>query len=324
MDGTATAEIAPASARLPERQRRALTLHEQEGLSYGEIAARIETSHECVAQLLGHAWINLYDELGGTVLASVSPSPECERGLGLIAARDDGELDTASADGKWLEAHLEACGRCRRAVDETREARAHFRSAEPAPEAGPVPRRRIAVVGAVAGLLLLAGVATAVVRDDSTVTSAERANGVAGGVGGAAAGRQATPAFRSHANSASRGKAAKGGSGARRDTVGDAPTAAAAPAPVVVPAGGSTNGGSARREPSAGPESPARTAVEPPRRTAAPRTVTRKAPPAAATPPPASTPSAAPTETAPPEESVSEHPGRGEPPRKPADRPPNK
>jgi hypothetical protein len=306
MDGTATAEIAPASARLPERQRQVLMLHEQEGLSYDEIATRIGTTRDSVASLIAHAWINLYDELRGTVLASVSPSPECERCLGLIAARDDDELKAASAEGEWLEAHLDRCGRCRRAIEETREARAHFRSA--GADARPAIRHRIALA-AIALLLLVAGVATAMVRDDSQSTSAD---------GGAQDASGAIP-LKADAASAGRGKGAESQAGETQTA--EIAAEAANPVPATVPAAGPIVG-QPGREPSASPgPSHGQGAVEPPRRTAAPKPATPK-PTAAAVPPPDPAPVTAPAETPPPEEAPPEHPGRAEPPGKPADRPP--
>jgi hypothetical protein len=187
-------EVRAAATRLPERQREALALCELEGLSYEEIAATIAMSTGAVAQLIAHGRINLYDELHGTVLASVAPSQECERALPLLAAREDGELDTGSDDAARLDAHLAGCERCRLAEEQMREAAAAYRSAPsiavtrtapPGDEEGlgspdqseeavvkPVGaaaargagwRRRMTIAGAsLAALLLLAGLALAV------------------------------------------------------------------------------------------------------------------------------------------------------------------
>jgi RNA polymerase sigma-70 factor (ECF subfamily) len=125
-------EVHQASMRLPERQREVLALRELEELSYGEIAAVMEMSRDSVGQLISRARINLSDEMQGTVLASVAaPSPECDRALPLIAARQDGQLDAGSGDTAWLDAHLTECGRCRLAVETTEEAAHSYRTWAP-------------------------------------------------------------------------------------------------------------------------------------------------------------------------------------------------
>ena len=124
-------EIRNANMQLPERQREALALRELE-LSYEEIAAIMATSAHTVAELISRARINLQGELGGTALASVvAPSPECERALPLIAARDDGQLEAGSRDAAWLDAHLAGCDRCRLGVEVMREAGTSYRAWAP-------------------------------------------------------------------------------------------------------------------------------------------------------------------------------------------------
>lgn len=116
-------EVRDASLRLPERQREALALRGLGQLSYEEIAATMEMNDHSVAQLISRARINLYDELRGTALASVAPpTPECERALPLIAAREDGQLEASSVDAAWLDGHLADCDRCRLAVEQMQEA----------------------------------------------------------------------------------------------------------------------------------------------------------------------------------------------------------
>lgn len=124
---SAPEEVRDASLRLPARQREALALAGLAPLSYDEIAAIMEMNGSTVAQLISRARINLYDELRGTVLASVAPpSPECERALPSIAAREDGQLEASSAEAAWLDGHLAACGRCRLAVEQMEEARTSY------------------------------------------------------------------------------------------------------------------------------------------------------------------------------------------------------
>lgn len=124
-------EISEANARLPERQREALALRGLEALSYEEIAAIMEVSPKTISQLVSRARINLRDELRGTALASVPPSAECGRAMPLIACREDGQLEPASAEATWLDDHLEACDRCRLGVEAMREAASSYRAWAP-------------------------------------------------------------------------------------------------------------------------------------------------------------------------------------------------
>ncbi|HZO06083.1 MAG TPA: sigma-70 family RNA polymerase sigma factor [Solirubrobacterales bacterium] len=122
-------EVRAANARLPERQREALALRELEEMSYDEIAAVMEMNRNSVAQLISRARISLRDELRGTALASVTAaSPECERALPLIAARDDGQLDPDSEDASWLAAHLASCETCLVATAAMEEAGVSYRA----------------------------------------------------------------------------------------------------------------------------------------------------------------------------------------------------
>lgn len=145
-------EIQEANARLPERQREALALRELEGLSYDEIAAAMEMNRNSVAQLISRARINLRDELRGTALASVAASsPECERALPLIAARDDGQLDPGSGDADWLGSHLAGCGTCRVATEAMHEAGVSYRAWVPVAIAPALFRETMARAAALTG-----------------------------------------------------------------------------------------------------------------------------------------------------------------------------
>jgi RNA polymerase sigma-70 factor (ECF subfamily) len=122
-------EVAAANARLPERQREALALRELEEMSYDEIAAVMEMNRNSVAQLISRARINLRHELRGTALASVAvSSPDCERALPLIAARDDGQLAADSADATWLASHMSSCHTCQVASEAMQDAGASYRA----------------------------------------------------------------------------------------------------------------------------------------------------------------------------------------------------
>lgn len=146
-------EVRAANARLPERQREALALRELGELSYERIAAIMEMKRNSVAQLISRARINLRDELSGTALASVAaPSPECERALPLIAAREDGQLGAGSDDDAWLDAHLADCERCRLGVEAMREAGASYRAWAPIAVPPWLLDERVAKAGALAGV----------------------------------------------------------------------------------------------------------------------------------------------------------------------------
>jgi RNA polymerase sigma-70 factor (ECF subfamily) len=132
MPMTPDEDVREANMRLPEHQREALALRELEQLSYGEIAAILETSPDSVGKLLSRARINLSDDLHGTTLAAVAaPSAACERALPLIAAREDGQLEARSEDDAWLNAHLTGCERCALAVQAMNDAGASYRAWAP-------------------------------------------------------------------------------------------------------------------------------------------------------------------------------------------------
>lgn len=330
-------EIGEAITRLPERQREALELLECERLPYGEIAARLGTSRDSVAQLISRARINLYDELRGTPLASIAAPPECERALPLIAAREDGQIDAdAGGDAVWLDAHLAGCDRCRPAVEQMADAAASYRawatpggsadSQIPQPVAsGPVrPRRRQAVfVAASMALVLLVGLAAAFVRDDGTRAPAEPATGAAASEpsGGESASRVKVADVdgrKGNAKTAEPVEEADVTIG--QDTAGEA-------APTVIDSGSSIGGGPSEH-PSGPNQSSGKTAVDSPKQISAPKPSRKPKPapnstPAQPTPAPgAEAPAPAVSPTA---QESPDAPGRsGEAPGKPADRPPRK
>lgn len=122
-------EIRLANAELPERQREVLALRELEELSYDEIAEIMDMNRNSVAQLISRARINLRDALRGTALATVALSTDdCERALGLLAARQDLE---PGEDADWLDLHLEDCHTCRLSREAMEEAGLSYRSWAP-------------------------------------------------------------------------------------------------------------------------------------------------------------------------------------------------
>jgi predicted DNA-binding protein (UPF0251 family) len=316
MDNTATRgepaqeEVRKASMRLPENQREALALRELDQLSYDEIATIMDNNRGTVAQLISRARINLRDELGGTVLASVAPTAECERALSLIAMREDGELDATSADAAWLDTHLADCDRCRLAVEAMRDAGASYRAwaatrtrresppgtpsaALAAPGRGKSRRRAMVLAGGAAMLLSLAGLAVALTRDDTPTTPASPAAGAASG--------QSTGTRKPGAKPA---KARKGKEGAGRSAK-EQTASTPAPTPVQVPTEVQTpSGGGAPSQPSSpsGSSESGKTAVQPTQQKSVPQSSSKPAP----APQPATTP--APT---------SEEPSATEPPKGP-------
>jgi RNA polymerase sigma factor (sigma-70 family) len=122
-------EIRRANARLPERHREVLALRELEELSYDDIASIMEMNRNSVAQLISRARIGLRDSLRGTALATIAAStPDCERALALLAARQDVET---GVDSIWLDLHLLECDTCRLSRDAMEEAGLSYRSWAP-------------------------------------------------------------------------------------------------------------------------------------------------------------------------------------------------
>ncbi len=346
MDGTAQeGKIREANMRLPEHQREALALRELEGFSYDEIATIMEINRSSVAQLISRARINLHDELHGNVLASVAaPSPECERALPLIAMRDDGQLDAASNDATWLDAHLADCGRCRLGVEVMQEAGASYRAWAPtaatpaesrsgrssarrataanksdaSPGAGRQGGlRRLVPLAAGLALLLLAGVATAVIAgDDRSTTPVDEAAGTGPRPSAAASGPTAksTEAGKQKAGGAKKGKArtaAADGSGGE---------ATSAPTPITTQAASESDPSG---EPASGPSPQGKTAVEPTQRTSSPKPSSQSKPAPAPLPTSPSTSTSVPTVEEPPPTEDSPGKSKGhDPPGKPANRPP--
>jgi hypothetical protein len=355
MEGTTVTpkEIVGVCARLPGRQREALTLHGAEHLSYEEIAVRMDTSPGSVAQLISRARINLYDELRGTALASVAPpSPECEQALPLIVAREDGQLEAVSGDPAWLDAHLAGCERCRLGMEQMREAEAAYLAgvsiasagealAKASPAPGPpsastaaplpvssrtgLPRSRAVLVGALAALLLLGGLAAAFIRDAGAPTPDSSAADAAPAQGNARSDSEAKAVNAGdETRGAAKGKAKTSSTASDRSAGSRNSAAAATPTPLTVPVQ-ATSGGGARSEPVSGSTgSSGKAGVKPTQQTSAPKPASKPkpAPTAMPTSQPASEPATTPTTEAPPAEEPSDAPGRsGEAPGKPPGHP---
>ena len=345
MDGpTATGvawrdEVREAVARLPERQREALELREGEGLSYERIAERLGTGTGSVAQLLERARINLYDELRGTALASVAaPSAECERALPLIAARRDGELDGDPGEVDWLGAHLGGCERCALAEEQMAEAAAFYRGEAPAstapverPGARRPSRRRMALAGGLVALAL-GGVAIALVAGGGSPDAAPPAADAAARRNDTAAISDARVVRATHkAGTAARHTRKRVTSGAGAAGGATIQTSGSASTPLYT-ATQRSGGGSGSAPASSHQTSGGNTAVQPAKQESTAKPAAKPKPPSSPaqasqpTSQPASEPVPPPAEepTPPAEEPTAEHGHKGEPPGKPADRPPHK
>jgi Sigma-70, region 4 len=340
MEGTAVKaeEVRAASARLPERQREALELRDREQRSYEEIAAALEMSVGAVAQLISRARINLYDELRGTALASVPPSPDCARALSLIAAREDGQLDGHPEDAAWLDAHLADCDRCRLGAEQTREADAVYRSSAPvgaladsrsddSPESlppqsrGPLPRKRIALAGGLTALLLLGGVAAALVANDDGPTPVGPAADAASRQSAGRHGQGARPRKAGGKRGSTAKKNPKASATTAESTGRAAGAAGEAATPVTAPVQPATgNDGSGVHH--SGPSQPSGKAGVQPTKQTSPTRSTSKPPAPTATPTSSGPTSTTTTEASTTTEEPPDAPGRsGEAPGRPSGHP---
>lgn len=335
-------DVRLASLRLPERQRAVLELHDRKGLSYEQVATSLGIGVGAVAQLIARARINLYDELRGTALASIAaPSAECERALPLIAEREDGELDASSEDATWLDSHLPGCDRCRLAAGQMGEAAASYNAAVAGPEPAIAPpsapdgrgwNRRSVVLAATALAALALGGLVAIVVGDGGASQADRPAAATGAGAGAVLGLSDARPVRT----AKRGRDGANGVAERGDRLATGTAQASADGPVSTPVSTSApaTSGDAKSGTRGGGGSSGKVAVQPTRQTSTPKPASNHKPQAtsAQTSQPASQPTSGststplPTEEATPsgEEPAAEHGHKGEPPGKPADRPPGK
>jgi RNA polymerase sigma factor (sigma-70 family) len=333
--------VRDANMRLPERQREALALRELEEFSYEEIAASTEMTPHSVAELICRARINLSDDLHGTALAAVAaPSPECERALPLIAAREDGQIEAGSSDDAWLDAHLAGCERCRLAVGAMQEAGASYRAWAPIAVLPWLLEETMAKAAALAGVEWSEEIAEATAfRADPRSTAglppgyptarggegwsprrrATAAAGIAalllggglatvlaGGEGGESSPvRRDQPVADTHpAGSPPKSKQKEGRAGSRKtapaDTAPEATTAASPLAPIE--AGGTSS------EPAAPADHHGASGLQPQQPTNAPKPKSTPSQPAPAPAPPATNPAPAQPPT---EEPASQHPSKG-------------
>jgi hypothetical protein len=129
------AELAAATARLPQRQREALALRELLRCTHREVAGVIGIEKMAVAPLLARARLRLRSELRGTTPPS-GDCPERDRALRTIALRQDGE-PVPDADDDWLLEHLGHCTACGQAHSAMLEASVCYRAWRVPADAGP-------------------------------------------------------------------------------------------------------------------------------------------------------------------------------------------
>ena len=119
--------VREANAQLPPRHREVLALREVAGRSYVEIGAIMGISENAAAQLIWRARSKLRVALTAGAISSVVASTEnCETAQLLINRLHDGEPVT-DAEQKWLDEHLEECGKCRAARGMVLEVAASYR-----------------------------------------------------------------------------------------------------------------------------------------------------------------------------------------------------
>jgi RNA polymerase sigma-70 factor (ECF subfamily) len=121
-------DVRRANRRLSERHREVLALRDLEGLHYEQIAAATGAERESVIESLARARVSLRDALRDSSLAgAATKTPECSRGLALLAMRVDGQLDDRD-ERQWLDDHLGSCETCRASLDAMQEARIAYRA----------------------------------------------------------------------------------------------------------------------------------------------------------------------------------------------------
>lgn len=124
------AELAAASARLAEPERRVLELRERHRLSHAEIAGELELDADAVAELIARARLELRARLRGGNPEAGEGCADRGRALIALARRQDGE-QLAAGEDDWVREHMAACPPCERAHAAMYEASACYRAAIP-------------------------------------------------------------------------------------------------------------------------------------------------------------------------------------------------
>jgi hypothetical protein len=123
------AEMAAATAGLPERHREALALRESLRLSHDQLAKVMGIDPAAVAPLLARARLALREQRRGVPSGS-GTCGDRDRALRSLARRQDSEPLTGD-DDEWLLAHLGTCEECNRAHAAMIEASACYRAWSP-------------------------------------------------------------------------------------------------------------------------------------------------------------------------------------------------
>ncbi len=122
------AEMAAATAHLPESRRELLALRELLGLSHTEIAQVLALSPDTVAPMLADARLRLrVIRRGSAGPDAAAGCTERERALAELARRQDHE-PLSDEDHDWLFAHLAGCAACETAHAAMLEASACYRA----------------------------------------------------------------------------------------------------------------------------------------------------------------------------------------------------
>jgi Sigma-70, region 4 len=121
------AEVREAVSQLPEREREALELREERGLTYAQMAGEMGTEDAAVARLLANARLGLREQRRGGSLAE-SGCDDRARALEALARRQDSE-ELSEEESEWLLGHLGVCDSCSAAHAAMLEASYCYRAA---------------------------------------------------------------------------------------------------------------------------------------------------------------------------------------------------
>jgi RNA polymerase sigma factor (sigma-70 family) len=157
-------QVRRSTARLNGRQRRALVLREVDGLSYFDIADRLGTSPEAVAQILARARMRLRAEYRREQGPAMPVDAHCHATRDALSAYLDLKLSAAVHDD--VQRHLERCDACREVLATYREAGIQLRGAGPLTPLGALLER---VGGVLQGLGHATGTTAAVLSGSAIV-----------------------------------------------------------------------------------------------------------------------------------------------------------
>ena len=238
-------QVRRCTARMGERQRRALTLCDVDGQSYAEVGRTLDISTEAAAQLIARGRIRLRRELRCEQVHVARLPRDCRALVDVLLARAEGA--PAGGPDPDLERHLQECEPCRTSLAAASEAGSRLRGIAPLPPLGGLLTRievfvRDAVQLAPTGLatavlpaaMLVAGAGGPLLGQHVQTAPPRVAVAAAPGDGGPRSATTRSPASRPPGG-AGTGTAATGDPSAGRRLVDDAatvPAPSARPAPV--------------------------------------------------------------------------------------------